>query len=80
MENCLFNDKEMYIMSHDANGRLMAHNMLWEYALIQLEKELEPLMVLVYGQEQAVVGLNTPLKFFPDFISTRLRCVHSNRK
>lgn len=45
---------------------------LWSYGLQRLETEIEPILVLIYGEEMEVPGLHTPLKFIPDFISKRL--------
>lgn len=45
----------------------------WCEGLRRLEDAKHPILVLVYGPEVDVPGLNTPLKFIPDFISTRLR-------
>lgn len=46
---------------------------LWCYGLQRLEAEKEPILIIIYGEEVEVPGLHTPLKFIPDYISTRLR-------
>lgn len=46
---------------------------LWCHGLRFLEKEKSPIMILVYGPEIVVPGLQTPLKFIPDYISTHFR-------
>ncbi len=46
---------------------------LWCYGLKRLEAAKHPTLILVYGQPVEIPGLNTPVQFIPDFISTRLR-------
>ena len=46
---------------------------LWCHGLRFLEKEKSPILILVYGPEVVVPGLQTPLKFIPDYISTHFR-------
>lgn len=46
---------------------------LWDYALRYIEKELSPMLFIVYGQETTVPGLHTPIKFIPDYISIHFR-------
>lgn len=46
---------------------------LWCYGLRRLEEAVHPVLILVYGEEVDVPDLHTPLKFLPDFISTKLR-------
>lgn len=45
----------------------------WCYGIKRLEEAKQPIMILVYGQEVEIPGLHTPIRFIPDFISTRLR-------
>ena len=45
----------------------------WCYGLRRLEEAKKPILIMVYGQEVKVPGLNTPMQFIPDFISTKLR-------
>lgn len=45
----------------------------WCYGIQRLEEMRIPVLILVYGQEVEIPGLHTPIKFIPDFISTRLR-------
>lgn len=46
---------------------------IWCYALRRLEEEKHPTLILVYGPEINIPGLNTPVKFLDDYISKRLR-------
>lgn len=46
---------------------------LWYYALQELERQKHPSLILVYGEEEVIPNLRTPLKFYPSFISKRLR-------
>ena len=55
------------------NSKDAAARDLWCYGIQRLEAEKAPLLILVYGEEVDVPGIHTPLKFFPDFISKRLR-------
>lgn len=45
----------------------------WCYGLRRLEEAKNPILIMVYGQEVEVQGLQTPLQFIPDYISTKLR-------
>lgn len=45
----------------------------WCYGIRRLEESLCPTMIIVYGQDINVPDIHTPLKFIPDFISTKLR-------
>lgn len=53
---------------------------LWCYGLRRLEEAKSPTLIMVYGQEIDIPGLNTPVKFIPDFISTRLRTLKDENK
>lgn len=46
---------------------------LWHYALQELERQKHPILILIYGEEEELPGLNTPVKVIPCFISKRLR-------
>lgn len=50
-----------------------AHTILWQEALRELERQKSPTQIIVYGEEETVPGLQTPLKFIPSFISKRFR-------
>jgi hypothetical protein len=45
----------------------------WCYGLRRLEDAKHPISILVYGQELDIPDLHTPVKFIPDFITTKLR-------
>lgn len=45
----------------------------WCYGLRRLEEAKSPLQIIVYGGVVEVPYLQTPIKFIPDFISTKLR-------
>lgn len=47
----------------------------WCYGLRRLEDEKHPKLILVYGGEIEIPGLNTPVQFIPDFINSRLRAL-----
>jgi hypothetical protein len=46
---------------------------LWHYALQELERQKHPTLILIYGDEEDLSYLATPVKFIPCFISKRLR-------
>lgn len=46
---------------------------LWCHGLRCLEEAKKPILFLIYGHEIEVEGISTPMKFIPDFISTKLR-------
>ena len=50
-----------------------AHKMLWQEALRELEKQKKPTAILVYGDEESVPNLQTPLLFIQSFISKKFR-------
>lgn len=50
-----------------------AHTALWHEALLELERQKSPTLIVVYGDEETVPGLQTPLEFIPSFISKRFR-------
>ncbi len=45
----------------------------WCYGLRRLEETKHPIVILVYGPEITISDLHTPVKFLPDFITTKLR-------
>ncbi len=45
----------------------------WCYGLRRLEEAKHPIGLIVYGRETNIPNLHTPIKFLPDFITTRLR-------
>lgn len=45
----------------------------WCYGIHRLEEMKKPILILVYGKELEIPELHTPIKFIPDFISTKLR-------
>ena len=51
----------------------------WCYGLRRLEDSKCPTLIIVYGEEIDVPGLNTPLHFIPDFITTKLRKINGNK-
>lgn len=53
--------------------RSQAHTALWQEALRELERQKSPTLIVVYGEEETVPGLHTPLKFIQSFISKRFR-------
>lgn len=46
---------------------------LWIGGLYELEARRNPKMILIYGKEEKIPGLNTPVIFIPDHISQNLR-------
>jgi hypothetical protein len=46
---------------------------LFHYALRELEEQKSPTLILVYGEEENVPRLSTPIKFLPSFIKKRFR-------
>lgn len=55
------------------NKRSSAHLDLWRYAIRYIDEHLEPLLIIVFGEQVEVSGIHTPLKFIPDFISKHFR-------
>lgn len=39
---------------------------LWEYAIRTMEEFLNPFLIIVYGPERNIIGLQTPIKFIED--------------
>ena len=54
---------------HDSKG----DEILWHYALQELERQKHPVMIIVYGDEESIPNISTPIKFIPCFISKRFR-------
>ncbi len=46
---------------------------LWQLGLQELEKQLKPTCILIYGEEEDVSFLHTPVKFIECLISKKLR-------
>lgn len=40
----------------------------WAHALRELERQLSPTLIIVYGEERVVRGLHTPLQFIPTYV------------
>lgn len=50
-----------------------AAEMLFNYALRELEDQKNPTLILVYGEEEDIPGLSTPVKFLPCFIQKKFK-------
>lgn len=55
------------------HSRHQATSLLWNYALHELEKQLQPTKLLIYGPETKIPGLHTQTQFISDYISTHFR-------
>jgi len=55
------------------HSRSQGSIMLWNYALQELERQLEPTVIIVYGPETTIPGLHTPVKFIKDYITKHFR-------
>lgn len=53
--------------------RHIGSKLLWNTAVLELEKQLQPTLILVYGHETIIPGLQTPLKFITDHITRKFR-------
>lgn len=53
--------------------RCRACDALWHFAIRELERQVHPSLILVYGQEVDIPGVSTPVQFIPDFIRKRFR-------
>lgn len=66
-------DNSIIAVSGMGNKRDIDAYNRWCYGLRRLESSKHPTMILIYGKEQDIPDLNTPVKFIPDYISTKLR-------
>ncbi len=66
-------DNSVIAVSGMGNRRSQDAFNRWCYGLRRLEDSKHPTLILIYGEELEVPGLQTPLKFIPDFISSKLR-------
>lgn len=55
------------------HGRSQGSVLLWNYALQELERQLEPTLIIVYGPETTIPGLHTHVKFIADHITKHFR-------
>lgn len=46
---------------------------LWEYGMREMELQLQPQMVFVYGPPTEIPGFYTPIKFIEDYITHKFR-------
>lgn len=53
--------------------RNKACDALWHFAIRELERQLHPTLILVYGPEVPMPGVKTPVRFITDFITKRFR-------
>ncbi len=55
------------------NKHCRASRELWEYAIHRIEEDLNPIAILVYGENVEVPGIHTPMRFITDFITKKFR-------
>ncbi len=55
------------------HGRSKSTRKLWEYGMREMEVQLQPILVFVYGTPTSIPGFNTPIKFIEDYITRKLR-------
>lgn len=53
--------------------RREGEQLLWRYAMSELEKQLSPTLLIIYGSEDDISWLHTPTKFISDYITKRFR-------
>lgn len=46
---------------------------LWEYGVRELETQLSPIALLIYGNERKVRGLSTPTLFIPPYVKYKMK-------
>ena len=56
--------------THNSNADA---KLLWKYGLQELESQLEPTLIIVYGVEEDTSWLTTPVLFKTDYITNRFR-------
>lgn len=66
-------EQSLLAVSGMGHHKSRAHKMLWQEALRELEKQKKPTAILVYGDEESVPNLQTPLLFIQSFISKKFR-------
>lgn len=53
--------------------RSRACDSLWHFAIQEIERQLRPSLLLIYGSQVEMPGIKTPVRFIPDFITKRFR-------
>ncbi len=48
---------------------------LWHTGLYELERRLQPLLIIIYGEEQVIPGLTTPVRFIEPYSKTKFKKV-----
>lgn len=66
-------DKSVIAVGGMGHNHCPAVKRLWLYALHELEQRKHPTLILIYGEEEELPGMSTPVKFIPCFISRRFR-------
>lgn len=46
---------------------------LWQLAVLELEKQKKPTLIIIYGKRIEVPGLSTPTMYFPGYVQTHFR-------
>lgn len=46
---------------------------LWEYGIRELECQLNPTEIIIYGEPKTIRGLNTPTSFIPPYITHKFK-------
>lgn len=46
---------------------------LWYIGLSELESRLHPLLIIIYGEERDIPGLNTPVRFIPPYSKAKFK-------
>lgn len=50
-----------------------AHHELWKEGLRELERQKHPTGIVIYGEEENVEGIHTPMHFLETFINKKFR-------
>ena len=48
---------------------------LWHIGLGELERRLHPLLIIIYGEEQDIPGLTTPVRFIQPYSKSKFQKV-----
>ena len=59
--------------------RNKAQDVLWHFAISELERQLNPTLILIYEPEVPMSNIKTPVHFIQDFITKRFRGDGNNK-
>ncbi len=53
--------------------RRKADDVLWHYALREIDRQLNPTLILIYGPVVPITGVTAPVRFIKDYITKKFR-------